>query len=71
MTPEQQLEKMIAGFNETKKGIFLLHDAAAQTAVALPAFLRYLRDNGYRVVHVVPAAPGKAAADLRRSEKRE
>lgn len=71
MTPEQQLEKMIAGFNETKKGVFLLHDAAAQTAVALPAFLRYLRDNGYRVVHVVPAAPGKAAADLRQSEKRE
>ena len=24
----------------------------------LPAFLRYLRDNDYRVVHVVPAGPG-------------
>jgi len=24
----------------------------------LPAFLRYLRDNDYRVVHVVPASPG-------------
>ena len=24
----------------------------------LPAFLRYLRDNHYRVVHLVPAAPG-------------
>lgn len=70
-TPDEQLQRMIAGLNETKKGIFLLHDAAAQTAAALPAFLRYLRDNGYRVVHVVPAAPGKAAADVRQSEKRE
>jgi hypothetical protein len=24
----------------------------------LPAFLRYLRDNDYRVVHVIPAAAG-------------
>ncbi|OCK56573.1 polysaccharide deacetylase family protein [Bradyrhizobium sp. LMTR 3] len=27
----------------------------AQTAAMLPAFLRYLRDNHYRVVHLVPA----------------
>ena len=27
----------------------------------LPAFLRYLRDNRYRVVHVVPAAPSSPA----------
>ncbi|ANW01720.1 hypothetical protein [Bradyrhizobium icense] len=38
-----------------RKGIILLHDPKAQTAVMLPAFLRYLRDNSYRVVHVVPA----------------
>jgi hypothetical protein len=24
----------------------------------LPAFLHYLRDNDYRVVHVVPTGPG-------------
>jgi hypothetical protein len=24
----------------------------------LPAFLRYLRHNGYRVVHLVPTGPG-------------
>ena len=38
-----------------RKGIILLHDPKAQTAAMLPAFLRYLRDNNYRVVHVVPA----------------
>ncbi len=27
----------------------------------LPAFLRYLRDNRYRVVHVVAAAPSGPA----------
>jgi hypothetical protein len=37
----------------------------------LPAFLRYLRDNRYRVVHVVPAAPAKAAADAGQTQKRE
>ena len=29
----------------------------------LPAFLRYLRDNGYRVVHVVPAGMSQKSAD--------
>ena len=41
-----------------RKGIILLHDPKAQTAAMLPAFLRYLRDNGYRVVHLVPTGPG-------------
>ena len=42
-----------------RKGILLLHDPRAQTAAMLPAFLRYLREHGYRVVHIVPA--GSAA----------
>ena len=28
-----------------------------KTAAMLPDFLRYLRDNHYRVVHVVPTGP--------------
>ena len=40
------------------RGIILFHDPRAQTAAMLPAFLRYLRDNHYRVVHLVPAEPG-------------
>jgi len=38
-----------------RKGIILLHDPKAQTAAMLPAFLRWLHDNRYRVVHLVPA----------------
>lgn len=66
-----QLERLIDSVKEAGKGILLLHDSQAQTAAVLPAFLRYLRDNGYRVVHVVPGAAAKATADVRKSEKRE
>ena len=44
------------------KGIILLHDPKAQTAAMLPAFLRYLRDNRYRVVHLEPAPHGVGLA---------
>src|SRR5882762_4056030 len=55
MTPKQQLKLLIERLNIARKGIILLHDPKAQTAAMLPAFLRYLRENHYRVVHVVPA----------------
>jgi peptidoglycan/xylan/chitin deacetylase (PgdA/CDA1 family) len=58
MTPRQELKLIIDRLNIARKGIILLHDPKAQTAAMLPAFLRYLRDNHFRVVHVVPAAPG-------------
>ena len=55
MTPAQQLKLLIERLQVARKGIILLHDPKAQTAAMLPAFLRYLRDNRYRVVHLVPA----------------
>jgi len=58
MTPKQELKILIDRLNRARKGIILLHDPKAQTAAMLPQFLRYLRDNDYRVVHVVPAASG-------------
>src|SRR5712671_5181741 len=58
MTPKQELKVLIDRLNRARKGIILLHDPRAQTAAMLPQFLRYLRDNDYRVVHVVPAASG-------------
>jgi peptidoglycan/xylan/chitin deacetylase (PgdA/CDA1 family) len=58
MTPEKQLKLLTDRLNVARKGIILLHDPKAQTAAMLPAFLRYLRDNHYRVVHLVPATPG-------------
>jgi peptidoglycan/xylan/chitin deacetylase (PgdA/CDA1 family) len=71
MTPDAQLKLLTDRLKSAGKGIILLHDPRGQTAAMLPAFLRYLRDNRYRVVHVVPAAPAKAAADAGQTQKRE
>jgi peptidoglycan/xylan/chitin deacetylase (PgdA/CDA1 family) len=58
MTPKQELKLIVDRLTIAGKGIILFHDTKARTAAMLPAFLRYLRDNRYRVVHVVPASPG-------------
>ena len=39
------------------KGILLLHDIHRATVAALPGLLKALKDNGFRIVQVVPAAP--------------
>jgi peptidoglycan/xylan/chitin deacetylase (PgdA/CDA1 family) len=57
MTPKRELRLLIDRLKVARKGIILLHDPKAQTVAMLPAFLRYLRDNHYRVVHVVPGTP--------------
>ena len=57
MTPKQELKLLTERLKVARKGIILLHDPKAQTAAMLPAFLRYLRENNYRVVHIVPAGP--------------
>jgi peptidoglycan/xylan/chitin deacetylase (PgdA/CDA1 family) len=58
MTPKQELKLLIDRLKIAGKGIILLHDPQARTAAMLPDFLRYLRDNHYHVVHVVPVAAG-------------
>jgi peptidoglycan/xylan/chitin deacetylase (PgdA/CDA1 family) len=58
MTPNQELKLLTDRLKVAGKGIILLHDPKAHTAAMLPNFLRYLRDNHYRVVHLVPAATG-------------
>jgi peptidoglycan/xylan/chitin deacetylase (PgdA/CDA1 family) len=57
MTPRQELKLLIERLRIARKGIILLHDPRARTAAMLPAFLHYLRDNDYSVVHLVPRAP--------------
>ena len=57
MTPKQELKLITDRLKAARKGIILFHDPKAHTAAMLPAFLRYLRDNEYHVVHVVPASP--------------
>jgi peptidoglycan/xylan/chitin deacetylase (PgdA/CDA1 family) len=72
MAPRQELKLLTDRLTAAGKGIILLHDPKTRTAAMLPAFLRYLADNHYRVVHVVPAAhdhvpatPGANAGSVR------
>jgi peptidoglycan-N-acetylglucosamine deacetylase len=55
MSPADELNLVMNRLNATGGGIVLFHDTKAQTAAMLPGFLRALKRNGYRVVHVVPA----------------
>jgi peptidoglycan/xylan/chitin deacetylase (PgdA/CDA1 family) len=57
MTPKQELRLLTSRLEVARKGIILLHDPQARTATMLPAFLRYLRENHYHVVHLVPTGP--------------
>jgi peptidoglycan/xylan/chitin deacetylase (PgdA/CDA1 family) len=58
MTPNEELKLITSRLAAARKGIILFHDTRAQTAAMLPDFLKYMRDNGYRVVHVVPKPKG-------------
>jgi peptidoglycan/xylan/chitin deacetylase (PgdA/CDA1 family) len=58
ITPKRELKLIIDRLKIARKGIILFHDSMARTATILPAFLRYLRENDYRVVHLVPTGPG-------------
>jgi peptidoglycan/xylan/chitin deacetylase (PgdA/CDA1 family) len=58
MTPQQELKLIIDRLKIAGKGIILFHDPKARTAAMLRAFLRYLRDHDYRVVHLMPTGPG-------------
>ncbi len=60
MTPQRELKLLTDRLKAAGKGIILLHDSKAQTAAMLPAFLRFLKDNGYRVVLAVPSPPAPA-----------
>lgn len=55
MSPNQELQLILARIERSGGGIVLLHDTKSQTAQMLPAFLRELKRRGYRIVHVVPA----------------
>lgn len=56
-TPKHELQLLTERLEAARKGIIVLHDPQARTAAMLPAFLRYLRENHYHVVHVVPTGP--------------
>lgn len=57
LTPRQELLLLVRRLRLARRGIILLHDTEPATAAMLPVFLRYLRQNHYHVVHVVPTGP--------------
>lgn len=67
-TADEVVSKAMKRLGEKGKGILLLHDVQPVTVQALPALLRELKRNGYRIVHVVPegdrprAHPARIAA---------
>jgi peptidoglycan/xylan/chitin deacetylase (PgdA/CDA1 family) len=55
-SPDEELRLVLDRLEAARSGIVLFHDTKRQTAAMLPAFLRSLKAQGYRIVHVVPAA---------------
>ena len=54
MSPEAELALLMGRLKAAGRGIILLHDVKEQTADMLPAFLRGLKANGFKVVAIVP-----------------
>jgi len=48
------LQRTMRRLNRRGRGIVLLHDIQKRTVSMLPALLRQLKKNGYRIVHIVP-----------------
>ncbi|HEX4408377.1 MAG TPA: polysaccharide deacetylase family protein [Xanthobacteraceae bacterium] len=56
ITPGQIIALALKRLQERGKGILLLHDIHPTTVAALPGLLKALKDNGFRIVQVVPSA---------------
>jgi peptidoglycan-N-acetylglucosamine deacetylase len=52
--PEQVVASVMTQLAQRHKGIVLLHDLHQNTADALPTLLRRLKDEGYKVVQILP-----------------
>jgi peptidoglycan/xylan/chitin deacetylase (PgdA/CDA1 family) len=55
--PEQVIKSVVSKLEKRGKGIVLMHDFQHATAEAMPELLRQLKAAGFKVVHMVPAAP--------------
>jgi peptidoglycan/xylan/chitin deacetylase (PgdA/CDA1 family) len=56
ITPDDVIARALRWLALKGKGILLLHDIHKRTALALPKLLKMLKQDGYRVVQVAPAA---------------
>jgi peptidoglycan-N-acetylglucosamine deacetylase len=61
-TPDEVVQRTMAGLEKKHSGIILMHDVQSHTAAALPKFLEELKSHGYSVVHVVYSSAREAAA---------
>ncbi len=52
MSVDALVRRLLDNLKAKGGGIILMHDANGPTAQALPAMLKALKDNGYKVVHV-------------------
>ena len=57
---------MFARLNKLGKGIILMHDFQKHTAEALPALLRRLKTEGYKVVRSRPRSRCKSLPSMTR-----
>jgi peptidoglycan/xylan/chitin deacetylase (PgdA/CDA1 family) len=65
MSPGEELQLVMSRLKASHGGILVMHDTKRQTAAMLPALLRRLKSEGFKVVHVVPAAENPQAAAQR------
>lgn len=49
------VRRTMARLRRQGRGIILFHDTKSTTAAALPQLLRIMKDEGYKLVHVVPS----------------
>jgi peptidoglycan/xylan/chitin deacetylase (PgdA/CDA1 family) len=62
-TPAQVFHRVREQLEKKRRGIVLLHDIHPRTAAMLPEFLRFLKKEGYRVVHLAPKPEEPKIAD--------
>jgi peptidoglycan/xylan/chitin deacetylase (PgdA/CDA1 family) len=55
--PEQVVKSVETKLQKHGKGIILMHDFQHPTAEAVPEILKWMKDNGYKVVQVVGKTP--------------
>ncbi len=60
-SPSRIIQNIMSTLKEKKGGIILMHDIKTATAKALPNLLRRLKQDGYKVVHIVPKKAMKVA----------
>ncbi len=56
MSPEEELQIVLRKLVQEKRGILLLHDSRASTAIMLPTLLDEMKKRGFKIVHLVPGA---------------